>query len=309
MDDELKRLIRETYPFPIAHAHKKTLAFLDDNTQKLKCLIQTAETTIQFLALVVLAQLNRDLEQAQAPALGSIGTSLPKELRNPSFGKWQGIVRDTLRTYWEHRHKLVLPELFDLYFDASKGKRLPLQPVVGQAIDPLIQLRNQFHHPGIPDALTAEKIEEGTQWLDQLLEELQFLSHYQLSYIQRIEVRRQARQIKETRIFSHELVQLTGCFTNFDRYRWESEVDLQAGRIALIALKGNRRNLILDPFVTFADQAPISGIFDVFLLNGTELRRVRYLSSQFGQEIITDKPEWPQGEENLEALGRFFDLL
>ncbi len=29
--DELKRLVREHYPFPIAHAHTKTLGVLDDN--------------------------------------------------------------------------------------------------------------------------------------------------------------------------------------------------------------------------------------------------------------------------------------
>ena len=55
MDVELRRLIREHYPFPIAHAHKKTLAFLDDDAHKLKCLIQAAEATVQFLALVMLA--------------------------------------------------------------------------------------------------------------------------------------------------------------------------------------------------------------------------------------------------------------
>ena len=37
-------------------------AFLDPDAEKLKCLIQTAETVVQFLALVVLAQLHHDLE-------------------------------------------------------------------------------------------------------------------------------------------------------------------------------------------------------------------------------------------------------
>ena len=56
MDAELRRMIREHYPFPIARAHKKTLAFLDDDAHKLKCLIQAAEATVQFLALVMLDQ-------------------------------------------------------------------------------------------------------------------------------------------------------------------------------------------------------------------------------------------------------------
>jgi hypothetical protein len=37
MDADLRRLIRESYPFPIAHAHKKLLACLDD-AHKLKCI-------------------------------------------------------------------------------------------------------------------------------------------------------------------------------------------------------------------------------------------------------------------------------
>lgn len=36
MDADLIRLIREQYPFPIAHAYKKTRAVLDDDAQKLK---------------------------------------------------------------------------------------------------------------------------------------------------------------------------------------------------------------------------------------------------------------------------------
>ena len=58
---DLKRVIREQYPFPIAYAHKKTLGVLDDNVEKLKCLVETAEATIQFLALLALAQVRQDL--------------------------------------------------------------------------------------------------------------------------------------------------------------------------------------------------------------------------------------------------------
>ena len=79
MDDDLRRLIRERYPFPIAHAHKKLLSFLHHDAHKLTCLIQTAEMTVQFLALVVLAQLHRDMEHGKAPVLGSRGASLRED--------------------------------------------------------------------------------------------------------------------------------------------------------------------------------------------------------------------------------------
>src|SRR5215831_18797241 len=187
MDDNLRRLIRERYPFPIAHAHKKLLSFLHDDAHKLTCLIQTAEVTIQFLALVVLAQLHHDLQHGQAPQLGSRGASLRDDLRNPSFGKWLGLLRDVLKQYDTQRH-LLLPELFDFAFQPSRGKTLRLQPVVTQVIEPLIKLRNDFHHPGIPDTVIPEKLALGMGWLEQLLAGVQFLSAYQLAFIQRIEL-------------------------------------------------------------------------------------------------------------------------
>jgi hypothetical protein len=193
MDTEMIRLIRERYLFPIAHAYKKTLGLIHDDAQKLKCLIQTAETVIQFLAPVMLAQLHHDLQHLQAPALGRLAESLRDALRRPSFGKWQEILRDVLKSYREHRHLLVIPELFDFYFRPAPGNKLAFQPVISQAIDPLIGLRNQFHHPGIQEALIPESIAAGLGWLDDILVGLRFLSTYELAFVQRIEVRHPSR--------------------------------------------------------------------------------------------------------------------
>jgi hypothetical protein len=303
MDAELRRLIREQYPFPIAHAHKKLLACLDDDAQKLKCLLQTAETVVQFLALVTLVQLAHDLTHRQAPPLGSRGQQLRDELRNPSFGKWQGLLRDLLKQYREQRHLLMVPELFDFYFRPSRGTTLPVQPVVRQAIDPLITLRNQFHHPGIPDTLVPSRIADGLCWLELLLAGVHFLSTYHLAFVQEIKVRRQAQELRR---FSHDLVQMRGCFTIFDRQRWEANLDLHHERVILLAPGANGHCLVLDPFLTVADQLPVPGVLDVFVLNGTEPRRARYLSAQFGQELPTDHPTWPKGGAHLSTWIQFF---
>ena len=52
------------------------------------------------------------------------------------------MLRDVLKQYSLQRHLLVMPELFDFYFRSSRGKTLRVQPVVTEAIDPLIALRN-----------------------------------------------------------------------------------------------------------------------------------------------------------------------
>ena len=305
MDIELQRLIREYYPFPIAHAHKKTLAELDDNVQKLKCLIQTAEVTIQLLALVMLAQLHRDLEHQQAPALGTRGLHLRDDLRNPSLGKWHGILRDVLKAYRDHRDLLVVPELFVCFFQPSRSTKLAAQPLVRQAIEPLITLRNRFHHEELGTDL-PNMIATGSRWLEQFLASLQFMQHYDLAYVERIEVH---HQDGTHRRFSHDLLQMDGCFSVFGRQRWESERDLRARRMVLLTSHTTGQSLFLDPFIIYADQLPVSGVYDVFLLNGTEQRQARYHSMQFGQELRTDTPAWPEGEAQMVALGQFYDLL
>jgi tetratricopeptide (TPR) repeat protein len=307
MDTDLIHLIRERYPFPIAHALKRALALRDDDTQKLKSLIDAAEAVIRFLALVVLAQLYRDLEHQQAPPLGSRGGQLAEDLRNPSFGKWQGILRDILKCYSAHRHLLMMPELFDFYFKPPRGQRLQVQPVVGQAIDPLIALRNQYHHqPDLLGTPSISKVEAGMRWLEQVLAGLQFLSTYQLAFIQEIKVRHRARGV---RIYSHELVQMNGCSTPFDQGRWESDLDLQEQRLILLASGVQHHSLFLDPFLTVASQIPERGIFDVFALNGIEQRRARYLPTQYGPELTTNQAAWARGAAHLETLEQFFDLL
>ena len=277
MDVELWSLIREQYPFPIAHAHKKTLAFLDDDAHKLKCLIQAAEATVQFLALVMLAQLHHDLAHQQAPALGQRGLQLRDDLR-------KSLVRQMARA--PARPPEAIPRTASPAGDARAvrgllpaGARLQTHPAArgAQAIEPLITLRNQFHHPGIPDALIPEKVAIGTYCLEQLLERLKFLHAYPLDFVQRIEVRHDGAAVRH---FRHDLVQMQGCFSTFERQRWESDVHLREGRLVLLTSAATGRSLFLDPFFACAEELPVPGVFDIFLLNGTEQRRARFLSAQ-----------------------------
>jgi hypothetical protein len=305
MDAELTRLIRERYPFPIAYTYKKTLALLDNDAQKLDCLLQAAETVVQFLTLVMLAQLSRDLEHQQAPTLEGQGAHLREDLRKPSFGKWQGIVRDLLTSYRNHRHLLVMPELFDFYFRPGRSSKPRPQPVVTQVLDPLIALRNLKAHDRPSKRQVAEALAVGSGWLEQVLAGLQFLAMYRLAYIQNIQVRHRRHG---PRVFHHILVHCNGCFTPFDEQPWDSEVDLCEERPVLLAPQPNGQSLFLDPFLTVTDQVPKQGVLDVLLLNGTDAQQGKYLSVQFGQ-TATDAPDWTEGKEHLEALSHFFTLL
>ena len=49
--------------------------------------------------------------------------------------------------------------------------------------------------------------------------------------MQRIEVRHDGAAVRH---FRHDLVQMQGCFSIFERQRWESDVHLREGRLVLL---------------------------------------------------------------------------
>ena len=175
MDAELlKRLIRESYPFPIAYAHKKVMGMLADDARKLQGIIETAELTVQFLALLALAQVRQDLLDERLPALPE---SL--SLSRPTFGSWCYLLQHILEAYRSQPERLIVPELLTFYEqEVQQGaSRVPFveSPLVGA----LLNLRNDFHHRRIPERQVAESVTQGAQQLRRLLEAVQFFGAVQ----------------------------------------------------------------------------------------------------------------------------------
>ena len=296
---ELKRLVREHYPFPIAHAHKKTVGILDSDLRKLKCLIETAEITIQFLALLALAQVRQDLINENVPNLSSLKEAI--NLKNPSFGKWYGLTRDVIKSYRDVKEQLVIPELFDFWFKGISRNKLRLQPLHTQAIEPLMALRNDFHHGRVPEDKEEEKAAEGLTWLHQLLEALKFLTQYELSFTQRITLDQDAHH---QTYYVHDLALFNGCL--YETSRRQSAIHLEPSSVIFLrSQKG--KHLILNPFIIYTDhfKGP-----DIFLLNTVSKRKAIYASSQFiGEELQSSDREWEGGTLQHETLGEFWDRL
>lgn len=304
--DELKRLIRETYPFPIAHAHKKVMGYLDDDVQKLCYIFQAAENAIQFAGLLTLAQARMDILNKTLPP-GNFEKIITDKLRkNTSFGDWHDLSRELLKTYRGRIEGLVVPELFHFYYrDSLKKKKLPINPLQTRVIGPMITLRNAFHHNRLSESEIAASVHQGEDWLDRLMDAMQFLSSYQLSFIQRIVV--DQGDDRKNR-FTHDLIQVRGCFSTFDRERWQSAVNLKAGQVVFLHADEGR-HLILNPFIIFADQIPVKGVPDIFMLNKVSNQNAIYMSTQFGAELTTRNTQWKAGPVQQKMLGDFFDAI
>ena len=299
---ELTRIVREQYPFPIAYAYKKTLGVPDENVEKLKCLLETAETTIQFLALLALAQVRHDLLHDTAPNPGKLQAEIG--MTNPSLGKWKRLACEVLKAYAPAKAQLLVPELFDVFWawDAAR-QRLCAQPIGNKAIDPLIALRNDFHHGRVPDSDVRERVTEGLQWLRHLLAAIRFITAYQLSFTQRILL---SQDSQRKTCYVHDLTLFQGCVSGFDRQRWQSDIHLEPDAVILLN-PAERRHLILNPFLIFTEQA--QGVADLCLLNNLVQKKAIYVSCQFGKEAATNDAAWTAGPSYYEALQEFSDLL
>jgi len=195
-----------------------------------------------------------------------------------------------------------VPELADFWFRNLSAKKLRLQPLHTKVMEPFMRLRNDFHHGRLKTGV-GERAAEGLEWLNRLLEAVRFLSEYQLSFAQRILLDKDSER-KMCHI--HELTLFNGCFSSFDRRRWQSDIHLEPKSVIFLH-PGDKRHLVLEPFVIFTDQ--VRGVPDVFLLNNVAKGTPTYVSSQFGEAVVTTNEGWTDGERYREALGGFFDLM
>ena len=298
---ELIHVVRESYPFPIAHAHKKTLGVLENEEKKLTCLFQTAETTIQFLALLALAQVRQDiLSRKPVPNLAKLREKL--NLATPSLGKWSTMARETMKAYWNTREQLAVPELFDLFWswDAARQK-IGSKPINNTAIAPLIELRNNFHHGRIQSHQIPDLLPTALDQLHQFLAAIRFVAEYQLVFTNRILLDQE-----QDDAYLNELMLFTGCFSAFDTDRWKSAIRLKPDAVVFLHPQTGR-HLVLSPFINFTNQ--FNGLPDLLVINSLSAKEAEYVATLFGNVAKTSQPDWAEGAKYFAALNEFVKQL
>ena len=298
---ELIHVVRESYPFPIAHAHKKTLGVLENEEKKLTCLFQTAETTIQFLALLALAQVRQDiLSRKPVPNLAKLREKL--NLATPSLGKWSTMARETMKAYWNTREQLAVPELFDLFWswDAARQK-IGSKPINNTAIAPLIELRNNFHHGRIQSHQIPDLLPTALDQLHQFLAAIRFVAEYQLVFTNRILLDQE-----QDDAYLNELMLFTGCFSAFDTDRWKSAIRLKPDAVVFLHPQTGR-HLVLSPFIAFTNQ--FNGLPDLLVINSLSAKEAEYVATLFGNVAKTSQTDWAEGAKYFAALNEFVKQL
>ena len=134
--------------------------------------------------------------------------------------------------------------------------------------------------------------------LERVLCRLLFLGEYSLSFVWPIEVEKR-RNADPT--YRRTTLVLTGCAEPFDAAREESSVLCESAEVLLLG--GDRQSyLSLDPLVVYSDEGfedreDLTGrrvtvttrIHDVFLYDGNQGGRLRYVACNRGGELVSDR--------------------
>lgn len=187
----LDRLIRQRYPFPISHSYTYLQSRVDPQDRH-AALLACFEVTLKSITVIALANFVRDVEDD--PDLGNMHLfrDLLQILSRPiSLGHWQELLWKTLRPYQEKRELLVVPELFDFYYRVTESGKVKSQKPYVQIIQQMIAERNEEAHHRNRSQTSAFQRKAELPPLEQdlrtLLDGLRFLADYPWLYVESAE--------------------------------------------------------------------------------------------------------------------------
>ncbi|MGO8944029.1 MAG: hypothetical protein ACLQJ7_10190 [Syntrophobacteraceae bacterium] len=294
--------IMEGFPYPVVASFRKlrTDEYLDPGPQRLKCIQATAEAISRFLGMVVLCEC-RDLLERKAPeAPLSLVADFGQHFRKVTWGNWIHFTREGLKWLDAHRVEQTMPELLPFYF-----KKVPAESNAAAALGKLLKQRNGWSHDRIK-AMHAGDFQnlcgEAYELLEEVLEAMEFLLDYKLTFISQIEVNKRR---KSQASFLHRLSMLIGSSDAFPGDRKTLESFLDSSSVLLINSE-TQRHLNLDPLLVYeasAGKAP-----DIFFYNGMKNpEAAEYIACHHGKSFKS--ADSSRGKYLAEELKNLVDLF
>jgi len=282
-------------PFPVALRCRLIMAQAEKRSA-VESIIDAFESLVKFLALVVISDyLTGAVQDARTDErLKSLFSS------KISTGKWEEILRETLRVYTKEPEKAFMPELLNFYFQENKLTRQ------AQLFENWGHRRNNFR--AHPDRIISETVVKGkwTEWWPEfrsLVSSMAFLTNYQMivpAFIKR-------GAITKARI-------CTGP-SEFFIFREDYELPLTIKGVEaeesllLIDLRNRRRQLLLYPFMVVKAPAYFYLFERCERYNGN-LNKVVFASLGPGEALVVKRADPTRTIiEDIESrLGRFGDF-
>ncbi|MCI4626576.1 MAG: hypothetical protein L3V56_11525 [Candidatus Magnetoovum sp. WYHC-5] len=262
INEEIKTKVLYYFPSPIARMYFKlfTEECAKQPSLKLDYILATAETISTLSGIIVLCECREYIEKSGVRLGTSLTNDFKERFMKPAWGSWLHFTEEGLKWLRESNCILTMPELHDFYFKAN-GDRTK----AAASLYSLLTLRNKQEHgknKGLTRSHFTQLCEEAFSILSNVLEPLNFIINYVLSFVSSIEIDKQRR---ESPIFAHNFKSITGSHNEFlfDSKELKDYMDTKV--IVLKQSSGNSR-INLDPLLVYQDTEGLSQ--DIFYYNG-----------------------------------------
>lgn len=285
MNRRLIRTIENDFPYPIAAEFRllNTEEYLEQDENRLKQLLKTAESTVHFLAAISLIDLaenilrNKDIE---------IPDTFIKEfggrITRTSFGKWVALMREVVKIFKNNNIPMFVEELAD-YFVKGKSSESDAQ----FAFNKVTTIRNKLAH--LDSVPTKKDIEnfciETEEHLETILSELDFIQDYPFLFVNNVCVTFLKWQQPK---YVHAFSEVIGNASKFRAYK--KKLKGLVNTPAVIITKDKEEDYLnLEPMIIYSDEGE-KGITDIFLYTDWDKNKgVKY------------RPVWVGGAYSLEG--------
>lgn len=265
MKERYARDIISQFPYPIASTFSRlrTDECLDPGPLRLRYILATAEAVARFFGVVALCDcrdfVEREREQQRDVPAGPLENDFRRIFRRPSWGVWMQIARQGLGWLAE-RESITYPEMLAVFFD-DNGRENRADAALGE----LLSLRNNLSHDRIK-AMHQHEYEilcgDSYALLEEVLDALDLLLDFELTFVSQIEVRKRRRQAPK---YWHRMKRINGHSDDFqgERETLASFLDSQAVIFRHLERPGY---LNLDPLLLYEEAAGKAP--DIFFYNG-----------------------------------------
>jgi hypothetical protein len=287
MKDSIFREVVAGFPYPIASSYVKlrTDECMDPGPNRLKHQLATGEAIARFLGVVNLCQARDFSELFGKTPPKSMTADFTKNFERVTFGNWLRLARESLRWLKDEQAELFIPEMAGFFFDSNSKPGTAVE-----ALERLVTLRNDISHErSKPINANDYKplCEKAQDNLDRVLEGLEFLMKYKLSFISEIKVDKRRRH---TPTYRHRFKELIGNSDDFEGNDTPREQPLDSKAVGLLD-PATGRYLNLDPLLIYEEAAgkePEGKATDIFFYNGMKgPTKADYVACKHGGRFLS----------------------
>jgi len=262
MKERFAREIVSSFPYPIAALFRRlgTKECKAPGEKRLKNILAIGGAVGRLCGMITLCECREYIERTHAQAPKSLSNDFARMFKRPSWGSWMQIAREGMKWLRSEEEELCCSEMVDFYLD-QKGK----ESAAIQSLGKLLTMRNELSHDKL-DAMYVHQLQEVCETafalLEPVLEGLDFLLDYELTYVGHIEVQKQRKCEAE---FLHSFMAINGHDYEFMADDVIQQDYMETGTIVLRSMDSGKY-LNLDPLLVYEEAAGRAA--DVFFYNG-----------------------------------------